>query len=100
MIRGTTPTHIFGLPIETDQLAKVKITYAQGDGVVFTKTEADCTLEGRDVSVTLTQQDTLALDCKQDVKIQLRALTKAGQSLSTLPYYRTLEECLDGEVLE
>ena len=35
--RGTTPTHVFTIPINSDDLYSLKITYNQADRVVISK---------------------------------------------------------------
>lgn len=102
MIRGTTPTHTFQLPFDTSEVCSVRLIYKQEllhGCIVLTKEIDDCQMSGDQISVTLTQEDTLSLNCKYPVKIQLRVLTKQGESLATTPITRSLVECLDGEVL-
>lgn len=99
MIRGTTPKHTFHLPICTENIESVRVTYAQNGAVVLVKNTADCEVGDMTVSVKLTQEDTLNFDANKTVKIQLRVLTKSGDALSTLPYEVPAYECLDGEVL-
>lgn len=100
MIRGTTPTHIFELPFDTDLIDKVKVVYAQDDRVVFTKEQAECTLEANVVSVKLTQEETLKLDCRKYVQIQLRVLTKEGEALASEIKTVDVKKCLESKVLE
>ena len=83
MIRGTTPTHIFNLPFEVDIVECVRITYAQRGKTVFTKGDEDVELEGNQVRVTLTQEDTLMFDCNDCVYVQLKVKTVSGQVLAT-----------------
>ena len=99
MIRGTTPTHSFTTNLHTSQIKEVKITYAQSDEVVFCKRTGDCTFEDYTISTTLTQEETLSLDCKRAVQIQIRVLTFDGQSMSTQVKPIPVEKCLDNEVL-
>ena len=100
MIRGTTPTHNFILPIDTNTIKCVRVTYAQNDKVILTKEATDCTLSGNTVSVKLTQEDTLALDCHYEVDIQVRALTLGNDALASDIYRVSVAKCLDGGVLE
>ena len=99
MIRGTTPTHIFNLPFEAETIAAVRITYAQGQKEILRKETADVTKDGRRLSVTLTQEETLRFDCRFSVKVQLRVTTADGTALATKPRIVPVDECLDGEVL-
>lgn len=99
MIRGTTPTHVFSLPIATEDIKKVRIVYAQNDKPVFVKTEADCTMQGCTIQVTLKQEDTLALDCHKCVQIQIRVLTNQGDALASQTAHVRVEKCLENEVI-
>lgn len=99
MKRGTTPTHTFTLPFETDMIQKLHILYAQDEQVKIRKTEADCTKEGNAISLTLTQEDTLLLECKKTVEIQVRVLTLGGEALNSDIIRVPVERCLESEVL-
>ena len=52
MIQGTTPTNRFNLPFDVSEVVALRIAYSQKGAVIFTKTEADCTLEGNTVTLT------------------------------------------------
>lgn len=99
MIRGTTPTHIFTLPFEVSEIAALSVTYKQNGEVVFKKKMADCTLEGNNVTVELTQEETLQFAERNNVEIQLKAKNAAGKviahSVKTIP----VERILDDEVI-
>lgn len=98
MIRGTTPTHTFTLPISVDDVDKIRIIYAQC-GVKIVKTNADCTMEGKTVTTTLTQEDTLSLSSDNYVEIQLRVLTVAGDAFASQIMRSHVRVCLEDEVL-
>lgn len=93
---GTTPTHTFTLPSDIAGAAqKVRVIYSQADRVILTK---DVTaLSGDDVTVTLTQEDTLKFHDRKPIEIQLRVLTGDAALTSDIvkvsPY-----ECLEREV--
>lgn len=59
--RGSTPTHSFSIPFDTTAISGVIVIYAQGGEEVFKKKTADCTITDNDVSVTLTQSETMQL---------------------------------------
>ena len=102
MFRATTPTHIFTLPFDTDQIKEVRITYQQNGETVLEKTETDCTMVGEDIKVTLTQQETLLFDAgsrDNRVSIQLRVLTKTGQVMASKIVKVFAKACLNEEVL-
>ena len=99
MFRATTPTHIFTLPFETNQLQKIRITYQQCGKTVLQKTEVDCTLTGNEIKVKLTQEETLLFAPDVRVHIQLRVQTTAGQVMASDIEKVLPRACLDEEVL-
>lgn len=100
MIRGSTVTHIFNIPLEANDIKELKITYAQGDNIVFFKKKNECTVADNTIAVTLTQNDTFKLDSSQHVKIQLRILTDKDVVMSSKVITRSVDACLDNEVLK
>lgn len=99
MIRGTTPTHEFTIPFDVGNVAKVRIIYAQRGDVKFVKTEADCVMKDKTISVRLTQEDTLSLVDGCCVDIQIRVLTTADEAFASQPMKATVCACLEEEVL-
>lgn len=99
MRRGTTPTHTFTLPFDTNTVEKVRVIYAQGDIVKVVKKETDCKLSGNKISVKLTQQDTLRLNSKIKVDIQVRVVTRSEDSLASDIITVSVGRCLGSEVL-
>ena len=100
MIRGTTPTHVFQLPIDTGTLKEVRITYKQYSKVVLEKTEADVTMEGRTISFVLTQEESMRFESGVTVKLQVKVLTVNGTVLASPIREFTVEDILNSEVLE
>ena len=72
MYRGTTPTIGFQLPFECSYISKLNIAFAQGNKIVFEKTLNDCELDGRIITVQLTENDTLLLNSNKELEIQIR----------------------------
>lgn len=99
MIKGTTPKHTFTIPLETSELASIRIIYAQDDTQLFVKEMSDCVLEGKTISVTLTQAETLKFDDTKLAQIQLRVKTKSGEVLSSDVLVVYVGKCLDTEVM-
>ena len=99
MIQGTTPTHTFTLPFDVSMIDKVRIIYAQNDTPVVTKNTEDCKLEGNDVFVVLTQEDTFAFDHNEHVEIQIRLLTTEGKAIASHVKRIDCAKCLENEVL-
>jgi hypothetical protein len=66
---GTTPTHTFTLPFEKEMLADLRITYIQNKKKIFTKEMEDVEISGSDISLTLTQEETLLFEAGKNVSI-------------------------------
>ena len=60
MTRGTTPELTFQLPFDAGALTKLSIAFEQDGVLVLEKKLEDCTVSGQQVSVRLTEEDTLA----------------------------------------
>lgn len=100
MIRGTTPTHTFTLPFDTGEITALRVSYAQRGLVLLTKSEADCTLSGATVTLTLTQEETLRFAAGERVQIQLRVRCEDGSVLASRVLAASVEDCLLEEVIE
>ena len=65
--RGTTPINRFTMPFDLPEGAEYRIVYAQGEDhaekILFELTTERCAIEGRRISVKLTQEETLLFDC-------------------------------------
>ena len=73
MYRGPTPTLIFSLPMNSDQISALHQSFAQKGELVLEKNLAECLLQDNTLQVTLTEQETLLFDEKQGmVEMQLR----------------------------
>lgn len=99
MTRGTTPTHTFKLPFSSSMVKEAMIIYAQNDVEVFRKNTEDCIIEGDEISVTLTQEETFMLNHRQNVQIQLRVLTTEGKALASNVNVISIHQCLNDEVI-
>lgn len=100
MFKGTTPTHIFNVSIDTSLIKEVKITYSQRDKEILVKRTEDCTIGDGAISTRLSQEDTFLFEGNMLVTIQLRVLTTSGDALITEPIMMGVGKCLDDEVLE
>ena len=109
MIRGTTPTHTFTFNNLDPETFKVMNVYYAQQGVEVLKKTKDCfsfSSSETDIGivysaqVTLTQQETLAFNPKQSVKVQMRALTADDRSLATKEYELSVWTVINDEVLE
>lgn len=83
MRRGTTPTNIFNTDVSLVGCDVLYITYKQNDKTVIEKALDDCAVEDDKVTVTLTQEETLALNDIEQVNIQIRAGYPDGSRLAS-----------------
>ena len=83
MIRGTTPTLEFTIPFNTSVLAEAFVTLSQNGKVVLDKALHECNCEERKLSVKLSQEETLMLDCNCKTEIQVRARTLDDEALAS-----------------
>ena len=97
--RGTTPTHIFTLPFEKEKLADLRITYLQGKDKIFTKLKKDVEINGSDISLTLTQEETLLFKEGTNALIQLKIKTTDDQVLNSDIIEMRIDKSLDNEVI-
>ena len=97
--QGTTPTHTFNIPFDSNIIKTAHIAYSQCDKIVFVKKDEDIQMSGSKISTRLTQEDTLSLDPRKIVQIQLRILTVSGDALKTSTFLRSVDACLEKEVL-
>ena len=99
MFRGTTPTLKFTLPFAVDQLECAWVTLAQNKTVIIDKAMNECTCSDNAITVTLTQEETLKLDCNCRTEIQIRAKTVDGKALASRIFTVETERILkDGEI--
>lgn len=105
MYRVTTPTHVFSLPIDTSECAEIQVTYKQGS-VILLKHYQDgtlpsgMTLDGNNVRVRLTQEETKQFDSKQAAVAQVRVLTTANDALASSKFSITIKDVLNEDILE
>ena len=83
MRRGTTPTHTFKTDLDLTTAEVIYITYEQGDKVVFEKTKEDLTVTAEEITLDLTQADTLALSPIGKVYFQIRAKLPGGKAVAS-----------------
>lgn len=83
MIRGTTPTLEFIIPFDTGQLADAFVTLSQNEVVVIDKALTECQCNENKLSVRLTQEETLKLQCDCMTEIQIRAKTLEGEAIAS-----------------
>ena len=122
MIRATTPKHTFIFENDPSIYSRILITYAQGDKIVMEKEKDDLTIEEVTVEVPdndcstndgettktewhawyrLTQDETKKFQATpgNQVKVQVRVLTVAGEALASDKKTITVQDVLNDEVL-
>lgn len=114
MTPGTTPTHTFTLPFNPQQGSKFCVVYAQGkeyhEQVVLELGTNRCSINGKNIVVKLTQEETLKFDrtprqyqgkySPYPVKIQIGIQTPDGNIQWSQVITSTVERLLkeDGKI--
>lgn len=104
MYRATTPTHTFTLPINTNTLSEILVSYKQG-AVTLDKHYQDgtlpsgMTLDGDKVIVKLTQDETKLFRPNAQADVQVRVLTASGDALASKRFGITVNSVINDEVL-
>ena len=113
--RGTTPYHSFVLPLKTEDISEVYITYLQNREVILDKTISDVTIVDIDdeyenasmnepledfvpsceLTIHLTQEDTLKFHFypaaeKNVAVVQIRVLTTEGEAYASEPIHERI----------
>ena len=102
MRRGTTPTHKFktktkaGEAIDMRSAEVVYMTYKQGGQVKLEKTKDDMEITEEEISIHLSQADTLAFSTVGDVEIECRARFPDSEAIAScilkIPVCKILKE--------
>ena len=97
MYRGTTPTLIFTLPIEANTITLLNLALSQFGRVLISKGLEDAEIDGKTVSFSLSEDETLKLigHCGREVEIQLRVgvnEVRFASQIFTAPVERILQE--------
>ena len=102
MIRGTTPTLIFTISssIDFSAISEAEI-YCKTISKLITKTKDEMSINAtaKTISVTLTQEETLAL-CIGECMVQLRVLMSDGTAMATKAQTVRIDQILKAEVIE
>ena len=100
IITGATPTHEFDVDTDLTQAVEIWISYSQNRKLILNKTMADgIEVTENQVSIKLTQEDTLLFDKIGEVKIQIRARFADGNAIVSDIIKTTASECLKKEVI-
>ena len=76
IFRGTTPKFIFTLPnsITIDDILNVELVFTQNDEIIIAKKLGDFTTSNNQLTITLTQEDTLKLKGNSPLYYQIKVL--------------------------
>ena len=99
-IRGTTPTHQFGLPFDIAVINDFSITYSQNKKVLVKKTRGQCEIIDNVINVYLTQEESLKFQAGKIAEVQLKLSTEDGNVLASNKYRLEVVEVLDTEVFD
>lgn len=97
MYRGTTPTFTFKLPIDTGTITAASVMFHQAGCESMEKTLEDCTLDGKTLTCSLTEKETLSLRALTlyPLEIQLRVgvgSARMASQIFTVPVERVLKD--------
>ncbi len=83
MIRGTTPIVKCTLPFDVSILSYAYFTMAQnGRNIINKKINCDG-LEGTEIKIHLSQEETLKLKQNAQAEIQIRGVTRDGEAIAS-----------------
>lgn len=100
MIRGTTPTLTFNLPMAVSTLSEYWVTVSQRyDNIRIDRDKSTLTASGSSIVANLTQEETLRLVPDKPVYIQLRVLTTGGDAMASEVFKATVDDVLREEVI-
>lgn len=95
MFRGTTPTITFRLQFDADEIDEAYATFVQQNQIVIDKSLSEMQIDGRNLILTLTQEETLKLKGNSGVDIQLAVRigeTVMRSKIMTVVVKRVLKE--------
>lgn len=82
MYRGTTPTNTFSVDVDCTSAESIYITYSQHGKTIIEKTIADITVTAKEMTVVLTQEETLRFRVAP-VDIQIRVKFPDGKAIAS-----------------
>lgn len=100
MRRCTTPTVTIHIDESLSGCEWFRVTFAQKDGARIVKDQDDCELseDGKEIRVTLTQDETLRFNVRNDLRVQVRFGSDGSACASDIASVKVLE-ILDEEVI-
>lgn len=99
--RGTTTTNIFEVEKDLTDASEIYVSYEQSGKVIIEKTLGNgvTVVSEEEITVDLTQKDTLALNEHYPVKMQIRAKFPSGSAVASFTMKTEVGEILkEGEI--
>ena len=90
IIRGTTPTMTFGLPVDMETLDIGYVIIQQNGETVIEKKTTECECGNGVVSAKFTQEETLKLSSEHKAEINLVLKTLGGDRLESNTIFETV----------
>ena len=107
IVRGTTPYHSFILPLTSDKIDTLYITYLQNDEIVLDKQLGeqgveieDSNFESENASVEPLEEGVVDITPSSKVTIQIRVLDKDGEAYASDPITERIFGVLKDGVIE
>lgn len=105
MYRVTTPTHKFTLPIQTSTCKEIQVTYKQDEVSLIKHYQNNTlpegmTLNGKEVIVQLTQEETKAFKPGSGIYAQVRVLTNDELAYASQMFNVFVDNVLNEEILK
>lgn len=106
--RGTTPTHTFTLPVKSEDVEAIYVTYAQfetavvelsGDDVSLTDVKDAESDSGSVASITLSQTDTLLFNGGASAEVQVRFKSNDGTAFASQKIKIIIEDVVKDGVI-
>lgn len=100
MRRGTTPTLTFVFPFLIDGAIKdLRVNFEQKEETKVERTLEECEVDGKNLLVKLTQEETLSFDTDELVKMQVKFIDFDGNVSASQIIQKSCFEILNEEIL-
>lgn len=83
IVRGTTPEIVLRLPLPAESIAEMFATFQQLRQTVIERTLEGAETDGSRITFVLTQEETLLLDARHDIDLQMRFVATDGRRLAS-----------------
>lgn len=101
IVRGTTATHEFSVPYNADEIKTLHIAYGQNNKIILSRDKSSAQVSDRNITVSLSQQDTLGFMPEKNIKVEIKLLLNDGQVLSNAEapvYIRVIDSMIEEEL--